>query len=131
MRSMFPFHTAWQRAPRCSVPMVGLAALALAGCTSDEVSLGGPDDASESAGACAPGVEGVVEGDVRTSTQADVDDLAGCREVTGILDIEAWPGLDLTPLASLRQVGGWLDIHGALESLEGLEALERVGELHL
>src|SRR5688572_10591415 len=116
MSSMFPFDTARQRAPRRTARMVGLAALSLAACTSDEVSLGGPDGPSLGSGACAPGVGGVVEGDVRTSNQADVDDLAGCSEVTGTLDIEAWPELDLTPLASLRRVGGWLDIHGALES---------------
>lgn len=28
-------------------------------------------------------------------------------------------------------MGGWLDSHGAVESLEALEGLERVGELHL
>ena len=134
MRSMFPFGTARQPARRCTVPRVGLAALGLAlalGCTSDEVSLGGADGALLGSGACVRGVGGVVEGDVLTSTQADVDELAGCHSVTGSLEIEAWPGLDLAPLASLRRVGGWLAVDGGLDSLEGLEGLERVGELHL
>jgi hypothetical protein len=131
MRSMFPFDTALRAAPRRTVQWFCPAALALMACTSDEVSLGGGDDPGGGSGACAPGVGGVVEGDVLTSTQDDVDHLAGCREVTGTLEITAWPGLDLAPLASLRQVGGWLDIEGALESLDGLDGLERVGELHL
>jgi hypothetical protein len=129
MRSMFPFDTTLQPARRSTVQSVCVALLTA--CTSDEVSLGGGDDPSGGSGACVLGVGGVVEGDVLTSTQDDVDNLAGCREITGTLNITAWPGLDLAPLASLRQVGGWLDIDGHLESLEGLEGLERVGELHL
>jgi hypothetical protein len=131
MRPMFPFDTALPPAPRCIVPMVCSAALALAACTSDEVSLGGGDGPGGGSGACVLGADGVVEGDVFTATQAEIDELAGCREITGTLAITAWPGLDLAPLASLRRVGAWLEIRGALDSLEGLEGLEGAGELHL
>jgi hypothetical protein len=131
MRSMFPFDTALQPARRSTVQLVCVALLALAACTSDEVSLGGGDSPGGGSGACVLGVGGVVEGDVMASSQDEVDALAGCREITGSLAITAWPWFDLSPLRSLREVGGWLDIDGPLESLEGLEGLERVGELHL
>jgi hypothetical protein len=133
MRSMFPFDTALQPAPSYTVQSrcARVALLALAACTSDEVSLGGGDDPSGGSGACVLGVGGVVEGDVMASSQEEVDGLAGCREITGSLNITASPWFDLSPLASLRHVGGWLDIDGPVESLQGLEGLERVGELHL
>jgi hypothetical protein len=131
MRSMFPFDTTLQPARRSTVQLVCVALLTLAACTSDEVSLGGGDDPGGGSGACVRGVGGVVEGDVMASSQDEVDALAGCREITGTLAITAWPWFDLSPLMSLREVGGWLDIDGPLESLEGLEGLERVGELHL
>jgi hypothetical protein len=130
MHSMFPFDTTLQPARRSTVQLVCVTLLALA-CTSDEVSLGGGDDPGGGSGACVLGVGGVVEGDVMASSQDEVDVLAGCREITGSLNIMAWPWFDLSPLRSLREVGAWLDIDGPLESLEGLEGLERVGELHL
>jgi hypothetical protein len=136
MRSISRFDATPQRAPRHGATMASFAALALVACTSDEVSLGGGDDPSGGSGACVLGVGGVVEGDVVAGARDELDGLAGCTEVTGHLSVTAWRGLDLAPLASLRRVGGRLTLQGTdalapLDSLEGLERLERVGELFL
>lgn len=116
--------------------IVAITALTLAACAADDVSLGGAGTSAPQAGACGRGARGVVEGDVLVTSQAELDELAGCREITGGLEIRATGAASLVPLASLRLVRGTLLINGlaptsSLDSLEGLEALERVGELQL
>ena len=133
MRSMFPFEIGLRS--RRAARLCCLAALALA-CNFDEVSLGGGDGDGQGSRACARGVDGVVEGDLQVSTQDELDELDGCREIAGSLSITANRGLDLAPLASLRLVRGRLSIEGSepsgtLDSLRGLEQLEAVDELFL
>jgi hypothetical protein len=98
-----------------------------------------------------------LEEDVVVSGQQDLDALAGCEEIRGNLIVRIFPGADLTPLSSLRVVEGqfalgveqdWDSILGFLisdrldteleliragwvASLDGLQALERVGALFL
>ncbi|HTV20083.1 MAG TPA: hypothetical protein VMG12_15475 [Polyangiaceae bacterium] len=125
-----------RRASRLGRAALGLAAVGVSACNSDAVSLGGGDNPAGGTGACALGVDGVVEGSVSIDTQEGLDELAGCSEITGRLDITASRDFDLTPLASLRVVRETLRIDGtqalpALDHLDGLEALERVGELLL
>jgi hypothetical protein len=90
----------------------------------------------------------VVESFPAVTTQAQLDELAGCEEVSGKLLIDAPDGvdLDLSPLASLRRVRGELVIgcnpYVGTDSycgpsversltLDGLESLESVASLTL
>jgi len=80
---------------------------------------------AEIAAACGPKV---CEGDVTLTTQAEVDAF-NCSEVTGNLIIKGADITDLTPLASLTKVGGFVDIsnNADLSSFSGLENLASVG----
>ena len=78
---------------------------------------------------------GVFEGDLRLTTQTDIDAF-DYQEVTGDLFIGnspdavcAFPINDLSPLAKLTKVGGYLWISGTqhLSSLDGLDHLTRIG----
>jgi hypothetical protein len=127
---------------------LGLAALWLAACARDDVSLGDDSVAEPLTPSASCAAEPFVDGDVHVTSQAELDALAGCEEISGSLEIEIFPGTDLRPLASLRAVGGELVIGdnpstldadsydalleaGWLESFAGVEALERVGALTL
>ncbi len=129
---------------------LGLATLAvgLAACARDAVSLGDDSVAEPLTPSASCAAEPFIDGDVHVTSQAELDALAGCEEVSGALEIEVFPGTDLRPLASLRAVGGELVIGdnpstldreayfalleaGWLESFAGVEALERVGALTL
>lgn len=70
----------------------------------------------------------VCTGDVTLSSQAEVDAF-DCSEITGSLAIDGGDIVDLTPLAELTSVGGYITIYGnlALISLAGLEGLTSVG----
>jgi hypothetical protein len=133
-----------------------VAFLALA-CSADSVDLGTVPLPAEggSSGRCA--LSRVVEGSVLVTDQAGLDELAGCEQITGDLEVAPFEGATLAPLASLRRVGGtlvlgalgWLgadpdlDVRaelernvaivqrGWLDSLEGLERLQSVGGLAL
>jgi len=115
--------------------LTSLSAVAcLAGCNGDALNLGedtpGADPVQESTCSVDPSSVSVFAG-----TQAEVDALAGCRELPGNLFIdvpeEGGEGLSLAPLAELEAVHGVLSIVGPLTSLGGLEALELVAGLHL
>lgn len=86
-----------------------------------------------------------VQGDITATTQASIDDLAGCDTIHGFLTIEfSTATLDLRPLAGLRVVEGTLRVSPAyaydspferlpirLQSLRGLEGLRSVESLVL
>jgi hypothetical protein len=95
------------------------------------MSLGSNEVAVEDGGCLA----GEVIGNVIASSQADVDRLAGCRELPGSLRVvtpaDAPGSISLAPLAELQRVPGQLQISGPITSLAGLESLEEVGVLHL
>ena len=114
--------------PRCILaPALG----ALAACGSDAMSLGSNEVAVEDAECLA----GEIVGNIFASSQADVDRLAGCRELPGSLRVatpaDAPGSISLAPLADLRRVHGQLQLSGPITSLAGLESLEEVGVLHL
>jgi hypothetical protein len=106
------------------------ALLALAGCSSDAMSLGSNEVAVEDSECRAP-----IEGDIVASNQADIEALRGCRELPGSLRIAIprWSTetISLEPLAQLRRVSGPLQISGPFSTLAGLESLESVGVLEL
>lgn len=67
--------------------------------------------------------------------QANLDALSGCRELPGTLYVRApeeeYDTFSLAALSDLEVVGGLLSIAGPIDSLAGLESLERVGSLEL
>jgi hypothetical protein len=105
----------------------------LGACNGDAMSVGSNDGSLvDPPGACG---DGVVQGPIFLRHPEDVEQLLDCEVVQGDLFIsvdyeEEREYFSLAPLASLRQVGGNLNISG-LSSLEGLEALEQVGALSL
>jgi hypothetical protein len=120
-------------------------AIGLGACAGDTVSLGvemAPQAVRQGARCAA---SPTLAGTVVVNGQSDLDALAGCEAIDGNFEIAQFAGADLRPLASLRSVAGdlnigrtpsvaefWTTLEGGwLESLEGLEALERVGALHL
>lgn len=94
-----------------------------------------------------------VEGSVLVENQEQLDELAGCEAINGALIVRPFSAANLRALSSLRRVEGALELgvvpppevvgnqliedpelralvnNGWLESLEGLESLERVGSL--
>lgn len=143
---------------RSVVGLSSLLALASA-CSGDVVDLGGGNIAQNLSpgGRCAESP--VLDADVAITNQAELEELAGCEEIRGDLLVYIFEGADLTPLSSLRSVGGSLTLgesplflsfeaggdyseeealrvdalfeRGWLESLAGLENLESVGNLYL
>jgi hypothetical protein len=136
---------------------LGLGCLTLA-CASEGVDLGGGTIAQnlERGERCAESTR--IEENVLVSNQDDLAALAGCEEIDGNLIVRIFAGADLTPLRSLRVVEGdfalgaerhwdyiwgWsinrppgddedvLIQAGWLSSLDGVQALERVGTLFL
>jgi hypothetical protein len=132
-----------------------LAVLACA-CAGDVVELGEDASAAEvpSASSTSRCQTSTTLSDVtRIVRQSDLDQLAGCEEIDGDLDIGPFAHPDFAPLASLRVVTGTLTLGasggrsgdppyappradmeallaaGWLDSLEGFENLERVGSL--
>jgi hypothetical protein len=130
----------------------------LAACTSDVVDLGndGLSQSLERGTLCADSP--IARGPVEISNQDDLEALRGCEEVRGDLNIRIFEGTDLSPLSALRAVDGRFTLGqtpdnytdetletwraeeearqrvaeaGWLESLHGLEALERVGSLEM
>jgi hypothetical protein len=118
----------FQSASRC---LLLPAVTALGACGSDAMSLGSNEVAVEDS-EC---LGGEIIGNVVASNQADVDRLAGCRELPGSLRVvtpaDAPGSISLAPLAELRRVSGQLQLSGPITSLAGLESLEEVGVLHL
>lgn len=105
----------------------------IAACGSDAMSLGSNEvEVAVEESAC---LGGEIIGNIVASSQADVDRLAGCRELPGSLRVvtpaDAPGSISLAPLAELRRVRGQLQLAGPLTSLAGLESLEEVGVLHL
>ncbi|HWO08935.1 MAG TPA: hypothetical protein VNN80_05625 [Polyangiaceae bacterium] len=93
-----------------------------------------PAGAAPAERACPDG-GGVVNVSVEVWSQADIDRLRGCERVVGDLLLHVSPGLDYTPLRSLRDVEGTLLVRGevlpAPQPLEGLRGLEEAGGLEL
>jgi hypothetical protein len=113
---------------------VSLSSLAyLAGC-GEAYNLGADEPAvEEEESTCNVGVSS--SGSIFALNQADVDALSGCRELPGTLYVrvpeEESDTFSLAALADLEVVDGLLSIAGPLDSLAGLESLERVGSLEL
>jgi hypothetical protein len=130
----------------------------LGACASDVVDLGGGNVAQNLERGIRCNESSVIGESVRIESQEELDALLGCEEIRGDLVIDIFPGTDLSPLASLRAVGGTfilgantrrsgfadpeleaaaLDFDrvqqiveaGWLGSLQGVESLERVGSL--
>lgn len=114
----------------------------LGACSGNTLSLGEevPAPGAPAGSRCAAGA--AVEGTVIVYDQPGLDALAGCESIGGNLEIAQFERADLGPLASLRRVGGgfyvgstpsteaYIEVAGGwLESFEGVEALEQVGEL--
>jgi hypothetical protein len=81
----------------------------------------------------------VVSRSLVVSNQAELDALDGCERINGDLELRVFPGIDETPLLSLRVVAGVLSVYAAGEEtpseierpLDGLRALEIVPALSL
>ncbi|MEO8183727.1 MAG: hypothetical protein ABI895_33270 [Deltaproteobacteria bacterium] len=135
---------------------LGAAALTLC-CESQAVDLGGDTVAQGLTRASRCAESGRIEDDIVIGSQVELAALAGCEEIGGNLIVKLFPGADLTPLSSLRVVEGqfalgvqqsWDQILGYqisdyfdeqvdliragwLQSLVGVQSLERVGSLFL
>jgi hypothetical protein len=131
----------------------------LAACTTDTVPLGGGNVSQRLELGSRCGESPVLDATVRAQSQADLDALAGCEEIAGDLIVQVFEGADLRPLSALRVVGGSFQLGagpdfgndavdeevasalqaqfdrgieaGYLPSLEGLESLERTGNLEV
>lgn len=89
--------------------------------------VGCPEVAQAPDPALCPG--GTVPDSLFLASQAEVDRMHGCTRVVDRLDVSGPDIVDLCPLASLSEIGKYLSIrhNPGLESLAGLERLERVG----
>ena len=115
------------------VRVAGCSLCALTACAADAVSIGAGDPAlaSEQKPECR---SDATRGSVFTHTQREIDALTGCEEIQGALTIQPFWGMDLRPLRWLRIVQSTLKVGDEfvpVESLAGLEAVERVGGLSL
>lgn len=100
----------------------------------DEVSPDAGDTAPAEQAPCAE--DGVARDYFIVSTPADIEALAGCREIDGNLSVVAFPSIDTSALGSLRRVTGELSISGTARDeephlLDGFRQLESVGGLVL
>lgn len=82
-----------------------LLLLACAG-SSDVVDLGGGSMTQSGAGSGRCADSTTFSGNVFVTQQSDLDELAGCEEITGDLGVMIIPDASLLPLSSLRKVGG-------------------------
>jgi Leucine-rich repeat (LRR) protein len=81
----------------------------------------------------------VVSRSLLISNQAQLDALRGCERIHGDLELVVFPGIDETPLLSLRAVTGMLWLHppadeaisGELRPLDGFRALTQAGGIKL
>jgi hypothetical protein len=141
---------------------VQAACACLAACSGDVVDLGELSNPPVASGSLCQSSTTLTAPIVRVINQEQLDQLAGCEAIEGDLLIRPMEGPDFRPLASLRSVGGVLDLGrlnvedaedwpgqtveeldaalqfqsalreaGWIDSLEGLERLERVGGLAL
>jgi hypothetical protein len=134
-RSSHPVKPAFARRMSAALSLSALVLPALAclsGC-GEAYNLGADEPAAEEESTC----DGLVStsGTFFARNQAEVDALRGCRELPGALQIRA-PDRDsasfsLAPLSELEVVDGLLSISGPLQSLAGLESLQRVASLQL
>ena len=83
-----------------------------------------------------------IDGPIVVESQEQLNELAGCKTINGDLTVFEFPEADLRPLRALTRVEGTLSFNLRpdtpyepervwLDSLEGLEGLERVGSLKL
>lgn len=108
-----------------------------------EAPSGPADPSAEGSPALRAECSGVVSADGRVAIevhdQSELDALAGCLTIVSDLTILPFAGVDLRPLASLREVRGWLTLgsrydvvpESSFPSLVGLESLEGVAGLQL
>ena len=133
---------------------VALSSGSLCACIGDQVDLGESTNPSTPRGSlCATGT--TLDGDVTAGSQEELNELAGCEVITGNFYISPFFAPDFTPLNSLEQVNGTLDIgrasvldrldvpedesaaqfalldSGWINSFEGFERLTSVGNLWL
>jgi hypothetical protein len=145
------------RLPRfAAARLAAPACLALGACTADDLSIGSgqPGPGGKENPNCE---DGILRQNAFLRRQADVNALAGCREIQGSLYIYSFPDMDLRPLGALRRVTDRLSIRAdvddlaldapldglpdpaiylqghlpALSHLEGFGSLEQVGSLSL
>jgi hypothetical protein len=108
------------------VPLLLLACA----CSADMVDLGGVPETQEGGGGGLCAESSVLVGDVVVTDQQQLDELAGCEQITGNLYVLAFPGATLAPLGSLRSVGGSLELGADIVlhvDLEGLSGEELIG----
>jgi hypothetical protein len=145
---------------RKSLPSVAVIST-LAACTSDTVDLGGGTTTRQTLQQDSRCIESpILQGDALVTTQSELDALGGCEEITGDLIIDVFADASLSPLAALRAVGGSLQLgafpqppgsyewepeqhqalraevdailaDGYLPSLEGVDSLQRAGNLEI
>jgi hypothetical protein len=84
-----------------------LAAVTLA-CSDGEVNLGEGLITQPIAKASRCSESASISGDIHVASQSELDALTGCEEIDGGLSIEPFAGADLSPLGSLRRIGGEL-----------------------
>jgi hypothetical protein len=136
-----------------------LAIMTALGCADETVNLGGGSVGQEIQRGVRCRESPIVDGSVRVTSQAEMEDLAGCEEIDGDLLVDIFAGADLSPLASLRIIGGALELGaypdsgaegvtyeeglaidarleeilaaGYLPSLTGLEGLEQAASLFI
>lgn len=135
---------------------LALGTLGLA-CSRESVDLGGDTLTQNLARGTRCAQSSTLTENVVVSNQEELDALSGCEEIEGNLIVRLFPSADLTPLSSLRVVEGqfalgvqqdWDEILGFfisgqldsevellsagwVASLDGVQALERVGALFL
>jgi hypothetical protein len=96
---------------RSVTALCALAFVALPACSDGEVDLGGgvlSQDLRQRSSRCTDSP--LIEGDVIVTNQRELDALVGCEEVTGNLRVQIFEGADISPLSSLRVVGGALSL---------------------
>src|ERR1044071_2494426 len=86
-----------------ALPLLALGALPF-GCASRDVDLGGGTLTRELLRNSRCNESPRIDGDVRVQSQADLDQLEGCQEIRGELDVRIFADVDLTPLHALRSV---------------------------
>lgn len=90
--------------------VVGLSLVAALGCADDTVNLGGGSVSQQIQRGVRCQESPIVEGTVRVTSQSDMAQLAGCEEIGGDLLVDIFADADLSPLTSLRVIGGMLEL---------------------
>lgn len=100
----------------------GLSLVAALGCADDTVNLGGGSVSQQIQRGARCQESPIVEGTVRVTSQSDMAQLAGCEEIGGDLLVEIFADADLSPLTSLRVIGGMLELGAYPDLGEGVSS---------